>query len=155
MLALTSISVKRCFVFIFLGKIVVLGNFKRGNGKYLAPLVRPDGPAPKGLESLAQGLPWVSRFKRFALKGQELRTRSGSKVRSRFSPYLVASSGLVTSRSSSSSFFVLGWRRFARMKDGLICNWREDCLYQPTKKRPRTTTRTRRIQICKFRSPHA
>jgi hypothetical protein len=29
-----------------------------------------------------------------ALKGLEMRTRSGSKVRSRFSPYLVAPSGL-------------------------------------------------------------
>jgi hypothetical protein len=38
----------------------------------------PEGPAPKGQESLAQGLPWVSRNKRFALKGLEMRTRSGS-----------------------------------------------------------------------------
>jgi hypothetical protein len=51
------------------------------------------GPAPKGQENLAQGLPWVSRYKRFALKGLEIRTRSGSKIRSRFSPYLVAPSG--------------------------------------------------------------
>jgi len=33
--------------------------------------LRPEGPAPKGQESLAQGLPWVSRNKRFALKGLE------------------------------------------------------------------------------------
>jgi hypothetical protein len=33
--------------------------------------MRPAGPAPKpkGQESLAQGLPWVSRNKRFALNG--------------------------------------------------------------------------------------
>jgi hypothetical protein len=39
----------------------------------LAPVIRPDGPAPKGQESLAHGLPWVipwvSLHKRFALKG--------------------------------------------------------------------------------------
>jgi len=27
----------------------------------LAPVIRRDGPGPKGQESLAQGLPWVSR----------------------------------------------------------------------------------------------
>jgi hypothetical protein len=52
-------------------------------------------PAPKGQESLSQGLPWVSRNKRFALKGQEMSARSRAKVRSRFSPYPVASSGLI------------------------------------------------------------
>jgi hypothetical protein len=51
------------------------------------------GPTPKGLENLAQGLPWVSRNKRFALKGLEMRTPSGSKLRSLSSPYLVAPSG--------------------------------------------------------------
>jgi hypothetical protein len=61
----------------------------------LAPVIRPDGLAPKGQEILAQGSPWVSRNKRFALKGLEMRTPSGSKVRSRFSPYLVAPSGLI------------------------------------------------------------
>jgi hypothetical protein len=35
----------------------------------------PRGPAPKGLESLAQGLPWVSRNSRLALKGLEMRTK--------------------------------------------------------------------------------
>jgi hypothetical protein len=35
----------------------------------LAPAIWPDGPAPKGQESLAQVLPWVSRYNRFALKG--------------------------------------------------------------------------------------
>ena len=55
--------------------------------------VWPEGPAPKGHESLAQGSPWVSRDKRFALKGLKMRTRSGSKIRSRFSSYLVATSG--------------------------------------------------------------
>src|SRR6202035_3700106 len=39
---------------------------------------------------LAQGLPWVSQNKRFALKGLETFTRSGAKVR-----YLVAPSGLI------------------------------------------------------------
>jgi hypothetical protein len=51
--------------------------------------------ARSGQESLAQGLPWVSRYKRFALKGQELRAQSGSNVQRRFSPYLVAPSGLI------------------------------------------------------------
>jgi hypothetical protein len=37
-------------------------------------VIRTEGPAPKGKESLAQGLPWVSRNKRLALKG--LRKRS-------------------------------------------------------------------------------
>ena len=32
-------------------------------------VIRTEGPAPKGQESLAQGLPWVSRNKRFAPKG--------------------------------------------------------------------------------------
>src|ERR1700722_17468298 len=61
----------------------------------LVPVIRPERSAPKGQESLAQGLPWVSRNKRFALKGLETRTRSASNVRSRFSPYLVAPSGLI------------------------------------------------------------
>jgi hypothetical protein len=60
----------------------------------LAPVIRPKGPGPKEQESLAQGLPWVSRYKRFALKGLEMRTRSGRKVRTRFSPHLVVLSGL-------------------------------------------------------------
>jgi hypothetical protein len=38
-------------------------------GMCLAPAVWPEGPASKGQESLAQGLPWVSENKRFALKG--------------------------------------------------------------------------------------
>jgi hypothetical protein len=50
---------------------------------------------PKGPENLAQGSPWVRPNIRFALKGLEMRTRSGSKVRNRFSPYLVAPSGLI------------------------------------------------------------
>jgi hypothetical protein len=61
----------------------------------LAPVVRPEGPAPKGQESLAQGLPWVSQNKRFALKGLEMRRPAGSKVGSRCSPYLMAPSGLI------------------------------------------------------------
>ena len=37
----------------------------------VAAVIRPEGPAPKpkGQENLAQGLPWVSRNKRFALNG--------------------------------------------------------------------------------------
>ena len=37
----------------------------------VAAVIRPEGPAqkPKGQESLTQGLPWVSRNKRFALNG--------------------------------------------------------------------------------------
>jgi hypothetical protein len=62
----------------------------------LAPVIRPEGSAPKGQENLAQGLPWVSQNRGLALKGLEMRTRSGSKVQSRFSPYLVAPSGLNT-----------------------------------------------------------
>jgi len=65
------------------------------SGICLASVIRPDGPAPKGPENLAQGSPWVRRNIRFALKGLEMRTRSGSKIRSRFSPYLVAPSGLI------------------------------------------------------------
>ena len=38
----------------------------------LAPAILPEGPAPKGQESLAQGLPWVGGNKRFALKGLEV-----------------------------------------------------------------------------------
>jgi hypothetical protein len=49
------------------------GQDNSAQGLYVfAPVLRPEGPAPKGQESLAQGLPWVSRNKRFALKGQEL-----------------------------------------------------------------------------------
>jgi hypothetical protein len=59
----------------------------------LAPVIRPEGTAPKGQESIAQGLPWVSRNKRFALKGLGRCRRSGSKVWSRFSRCLVAPSG--------------------------------------------------------------
>jgi hypothetical protein len=61
----------------------------------LALVLRPGGPAPTGQERLAQGLPWVSRCRRFALKGREMRPRSGAKVRSRFWPYPVAPSGLI------------------------------------------------------------
>ena len=46
--------------------------------------------APKGQESLAQGLPWVKQNKRFALKGLEMRMRSCSNVWNRFSPHLAA-----------------------------------------------------------------
>jgi hypothetical protein len=42
----------------------------------LASIIQPDGPAPKGQESLAQGLPWVTRKTRFALKGREERALS-------------------------------------------------------------------------------
>jgi hypothetical protein len=55
----------------------------------------PEGSAPKGQESLAQGLPWVSGNRRFALKGLEahaIRSR-GSEPVSR--AYLVAPSGPV------------------------------------------------------------
>jgi hypothetical protein len=61
----------------------------------LASVIRPEGTAPKGQESLAQGLPWVSRNKRFALKGLEMCRRSSPEVRSRFPPYLLAPSGLI------------------------------------------------------------
>jgi hypothetical protein len=61
----------------------------------LASVKLPEACAPKGQESLAQGLPWVSQNKRFALKGLVMRTRSGSIRRSGFSPYLAALSGLI------------------------------------------------------------
>jgi hypothetical protein len=64
---------------------------------WLAAVIRPEGPAAKGQESLAQGSPWVSQYERFALKGLEMRRRSGSKVRSRFSPK-PAPSGLIRVR---------------------------------------------------------
>jgi hypothetical protein len=35
----------------------------------LAAVIRPDAPAPQGQESLAQGLPWVSRHKAFRPEG--------------------------------------------------------------------------------------
>ncbi len=35
--------------------------------------IRPEGPAPKGQNNLAQGLPWVTRNKRLALKGLKMR----------------------------------------------------------------------------------
>jgi hypothetical protein len=74
------------------GKVRAVEVIFFGSGKIL--VMRPDGPAPQGQESLAQGLPWVSRDKSLALKGPEMRKRTGSKARSRFSPYLVAPSGL-------------------------------------------------------------
>jgi hypothetical protein len=58
----------------------------------LAPIVRPEEPAPRGQESIAQGLPWVCRYERFALKGLGMRVPSGAKVWSRFS---VAPSGQI------------------------------------------------------------
>jgi hypothetical protein len=69
------------------------------------------GPAPKGQESLAQGLPWVSRNNRFALKGLEMRTQSDSKVPSRFSPHLVAPSGLirVVAITQGEPWAILSW----------------------------------------------
>ena len=39
----------------------------------LESVTRIEWPAPKGQESLAQGLPWVSRNKRFALQGLDKR----------------------------------------------------------------------------------
>jgi hypothetical protein len=58
----------------------------------LAPAIWPEGLAPKGQESLAQGLPWVSGNKRFALKGLE-----ADAIRSRGSEVIpgVAPSGLI------------------------------------------------------------
>ena len=40
---------------------------------FYEPMFRVSGPT--GHENLAQGLPWVSRNKRFALKGLEMTTR--------------------------------------------------------------------------------
>jgi len=76
-----------------------------------AEVIRPERPAPKGQESLAQGLPWVSRNRRFALKGQEVRTGSGSKARSRLSPNLEAPSGLIGRRVTTQGkpWAMLSW----------------------------------------------
>jgi hypothetical protein len=49
---------------------------------------------PKGQESIAQGLPWVSQKNVLALKGQDLEMRTLS-VGSGFSPYRTAPSGLL------------------------------------------------------------
>jgi hypothetical protein len=56
--------------------------------------------ARSGQNSLAQGLPGLVKNKRFALKLKELetRTRSGSKVPSRLSPYLMAPSASGTAK---------------------------------------------------------
>src|ERR1700722_14126017 len=54
----------------------------------LAPATWPEGPAPKGQQSLAQGLPWVGGNKRFALKGLEVWSCFPGR-------YLMAPSGLV------------------------------------------------------------
>jgi hypothetical protein len=43
----------------------------------LAPVIRLEGPSPKGQESSAQGLPWVSRNKQIkALRGQDASVRT-------------------------------------------------------------------------------
>jgi hypothetical protein len=73
-------------------------HFPRVETLYIVSVVCwPEGSAPKGQESLAQGSPWVSQIKCFALKlkGLKMRPRSDLKVRSRFTPYLVAPSGLI------------------------------------------------------------
>ena len=44
----------------------------------LAPVIRPYEPAPKGQGSLAQGLPWVIAPTRIALKGPPGTARIGS-----------------------------------------------------------------------------
>jgi hypothetical protein len=77
----------------------------------LVAVIRAERPAPKGQASLAQGLPWVSRNKRFALKGQEVRTGSGSKARSPSSPKLVAPSGLIGRRGTTQGkpWAMLSW----------------------------------------------
>ena len=61
----------------------------------LAPAIWPEGLAPKGQESIAQGLPWVSGNKRFALKGLEadaIQSRGSELIPG---PYLVAPSGQI------------------------------------------------------------
>ena len=52
-------------------------------------------PWPEVAKIAYQGLPGLVENKRFALKGLETRTRSGSKVPGRLSPYPVAPSGLI------------------------------------------------------------
>jgi hypothetical protein len=66
----------------------------------LAPVIPAQRACPEGARELRPGSPWVSRNKRFALKGLELRTRSDSKVRSRFPLYIMAPSGLIRVRGN-------------------------------------------------------
>jgi hypothetical protein len=55
---------------------------------------------PKGQESIAQGLPWVSQKNVLALKGRDLEMRTLS-VGSGFSPYRTAPSGLIQVRDQT------------------------------------------------------
>jgi hypothetical protein len=62
----------------------------------VAAVMRPEGLAPKGQESLAQGLPWVSRNKRFALNGPDKRNVPASKILGRLAIFVAPSaSGLI------------------------------------------------------------
>jgi len=62
----------------------------------MSKLQRPLQGQPEGAKKLSPGVyPGLAENKRFALKlkGLEIRRRSGAKVRSRFSPHLVALQG--------------------------------------------------------------
>ncbi len=56
------------------------------------------GMPRRGKKAQPRVYPGLAENRRFALKGLEIRTQSGSKVRSRFSPYLSAPSGLIPVR---------------------------------------------------------
>ena len=66
-----------------LGELSLLGVERDSSG--------PKRPAPKGLENLAQGLPWVFGLMPQALKGRPLTRRRGS-----YPEMPVAPSGLLT-----------------------------------------------------------
>src|ERR1700722_6734799 len=73
----------------------------------LAAAIWPEGSAPKGQESLAQGLPWVSGNKRFALKGLDAHA-----IRSR-------GSEPIPGRTWWPLQGQFGWGKFPRVNPGL------------------------------------
>jgi hypothetical protein len=128
---------------------------------WLAPKIRPEGAAPKGQESLAQGLRWVSRNKRFALKGRYL-----NRPRPCWGPIRRA----IACSGHSTRFLTLPVLRIFAHLSRLVCHeqatarrmdrgsfaggrWKKDEWRKQTtgvslvapEKRPRTTTRTRTI----------
>jgi hypothetical protein len=70
--------------------------------------MRPDGPAPKGQESLAQGLPWVSRYKRFALKLKGLEIVHAIRFKGSESILAVPSGPFSTSNPGAPGVFLEG-----------------------------------------------
>jgi hypothetical protein len=66
-----------------------------------APLGRSPSVPRRGKKAQPRVYPGLAENRRSALKGLEIRMRSGSKVRSRFSPYLSAPSGLIPVRGTN------------------------------------------------------